>query len=744
MGVKAGVISIDIDAGTAKFLVDMDKSNAKLAEFGKSAQQSGLHVVSSMQASSAAIRLLENPLGNNLRAVERFISMMPGLSGVLKNAFPIVGLVAFGDILIKLGKSAFDFYKKMEEAPQRMATAFNSLNQPLQLTNDELTLANDKLGNAIAKLEGKPQNGALVALDETRVMADRLAESLDRDLDRIQKVMAENKTPWYQLLTPGTSDADKRAGQLRSQVASDKGNPAAQSQDFQHELQNVQSDLMKALEANAPHSVSGINAGSTQGGSATAEVARLREYAAQYQSEIDRIAAEQKQSAQTQVKDKLEAGKANAEAIKQAGEKQASAQRQADEDAIAAMKSDHDVSTAELIAFYEKRKGVDAGNLEYQHGITDKLGALRQEERKQVEGDAKPIQEYAEKIHEAYRDVQRSIDETAHKFEDYGYQAARAMEKSDAADKITSPLNQNLRSGASVKLGTQTFQYPGILPPGQSQTPITSAMEAGSTVGSVGSQIGTLQRQLSLQKEINQPIAAQLETRKQILEKQMELAQIEGKSTEQLALQLSKLQAIQQLQQAQSQWKAQLTGKIGQDASGIAGGLGGGLAKGIIDGKGIGKDIKSSLTGIGKEMLGDVLSKSVEQMVIAITGQTIATNAQTIATWALEAATYVAGLLGFADGGSPPVGRPSIVGERGPELFVPTTAGQIIPNHMLSGAGGYGNRVGPSYSGSSHSFSIGDIHVHGITDPDEFVHHVARKLPNVLKSTSGVFGPTNR
>ena len=38
----------------------------------------------------------------------------------------------------------------------------------------------------------------------------------------------------------------------------------------------------------------------------------------------------------------------------------------------------------------------------------------------------------------------------------------------------------------------------------------------------------------------------------------------------------------------------------------------------------------------------------------------------------------------FADGGEPPVGVPSLVGERGAELFVPRTAGTIIPNHQLS------------------------------------------------------------
>ncbi len=43
------------------------------------------------------------------------------------------------------------------------------------------------------------------------------------------------------------------------------------------------------------------------------------------------------------------------------------------------------------------------------------------------------------------------------------------------------------------------------------------------------------------------------------------------------------------------------------------------------------------------------------------------------------------GLLGFANGGRPPVGRPSIVGEKGPELFVPDKAGTIIPNHAMGG-----------------------------------------------------------
>jgi len=50
----------------------------------------------------------------------------------------------------------------------------------------------------------------------------------------------------------------------------------------------------------------------------------------------------------------------------------------------------------------------------------------------------------------------------------------------------------------------------------------------------------------------------------------------------------------------------------------------------------------------------------------------------------------IGGFLGigglFANGGRPPVGIPSVVGEKGPELFVPDRSGTIIPNSQLGGS----------------------------------------------------------
>ena len=44
-------------------------------------------------------------------------------------------------------------------------------------------------------------------------------------------------------------------------------------------------------------------------------------------------------------------------------------------------------------------------------------------------------------------------------------------------------------------------------------------------------------------------------------------------------------------------------------------------------------------------------------------------------------------IRGFEKGGRPAVGQPAIVGEAGPELFIPDQAGTVVPNNQL-GMGG--------------------------------------------------------
>ena len=92
------------------------------------------------------------------------------------------------------------------------------------------------------------------------------------------------------------------------------------------------------------------------------------------------------------------------------------------------------------------------------------------------------------------------------------------------------------------------------------------------------------------------------------------------------------------------------------------------------------------------------LAKSIIQDMIAIQMKAAASNFLSSmfgSMFGMRANPYqpaaMTGVPGYADGGSPAVGQASIVGERGPELFVPRTAGNIIPNHALSGMGGTTN-----------------------------------------------------
>lgn len=68
--------------------------------------------------------------------------------------------------------------------------------------------------------------------------------------------------------------------------------------------------------------------------------------------------------------------------------------------------------------------------------------------------------------------------------------------------------------------------------------------------------------------------------------------------------------------------------------------------------------------------------------------QSNGTQTQQTQVPAWQQALQVAGTLGpmvmgFAEGGNPPVGQPSIVGEKGPEVFVPNQPGTVLPHGFL-------------------------------------------------------------
>ena len=306
------------------------------------------------------------------------------------------------------------------------------------------------------------------------------------------------------------------------------------------------------------------------------------------------------------------------------------------------------------------------------------------------------------------------------------------------------------------------------------------------TVDMRKSAIAEEQRLLNMAELMDVPLGTQLQLREEILQKQIDLKAAQGQS---VSAELQALDALQSQMDRMSQKSAGIAPmlrNLREVGASIPGRLGGALAGGVTSGspgKAIGQEVRGALQGIGRDLLGIAFQAAIQRMVVSLglntlantvlkfvfggaavtqiantaavlantvgqgvltvsNGILIASNAAlTTAVLALTAATVVDAIIPFADGGRPPLGVPSIVGERGPEMFIPDQAGRIVPNHMLMGGAGLSF---PSAFSSSGGISIGSITANGVNNPREFVREVARQLPAYLKSTNPKYSPASR
>lgn len=213
--------------------------------------------------------------------------------------------------------------------------------------------------------------------------------------------------------------------------------------------------------------------------------------------------------------------------------------------------------------------------------------------------------------------------------------------------------------------------------------------------------------------------------------------------------------------------------------------IGPAIAQGVFgshkQGENVGAQIEKALKNVGQQLFGSLITTAIKQLVTqlaattavqtvlhaigitqataltantaAVAANTAALAAQATASGGGGVASALEGLAGFglfAGGGDPPVGVASIVGENGPELFIPHSAGTIIPaGQFASGTGGPGALGLPSISGvaAGSSAHVGEMHfhAHGMTDSKTFIDQVMREIPGKLKSIGGpAFSPLSR
>lgn len=90
-----------------------------------------------------------------------------------------------------------------------------------------------------------------------------------------------------------------------------------------------------------------------------------------------------------------------------------------------------------------------------------------------------------------------------------------------------------------------------------------------------------------------------------------------------------------------------------------------------------GKKLQDVLSDLGKDLEKILLHNLITQPLGDAISGLFKTKTSGSSTGGIL--SIIGGLFGFAGGGSPPVGVPSIVGEEGPELFVPRESGTVLP-----------------------------------------------------------------
>jgi len=316
---------------------------------------------------------MENPLGNNIRAIERLISQSKFLSGVLKAAFPIVGAIAIGAMVAKLGSEVGAFITKVNQMPAAITKGFASLDLAATTSVDELQLTNDALQNSINKLQGKPQNNLKIVFDDAKIAADKLATSIEGDNDKLNELLSKDHlSAWAFLLgKAGTADREgtvkyygnqqDEAGYRYQQAIHnhDDAGAAKALQDLHNsqnsELKNVQSDLTKRQSV-------------TEGPNNDANMAIDRGVATNILAEQNREEAQLTNADLTAKNKKLEAAKAASAAFKEAQKKAAEEQMQQWESDNSDWKALQDRSLLDNAAWWKaKLSTLSTGALNYRN-----------------------------------------------------------------------------------------------------------------------------------------------------------------------------------------------------------------------------------------------------------------------------------------------------------------------------------------------------------------------------------------
>lgn len=731
---KAGTgVASAFSAGASTATPAIDSVGAAVAEL--SAAQTGLavsteeanaalgHQVSQLQATSGAIRVA---LGEqSIRAAERFLSIIPGIGTALQYAFPVIGAIALTEAVSRVADKATGLKAAEDELARSTREADDAFGHMVS-TIDQINV--ERITRELGAAAGQ-KSKALMLGAEARDASQEI-EGLRNKI----KLLAEDSASIANhpiLLVPhfGGQFADAAGKQIQAigeQIDALNAKIIERSKQSDAALEESQQTRVKDAGQLSAARISAEESQNTR----LVEMAKLtadQDIAATHRSVAAGIAAmhDREAAAVATAEEEVRVAKETAdrtEAINRAARDRSIVTIQQKAGAESAGKTPTEAADIQIKAQGEIAAARDA----YDKQQIESAGRVAEAEGKLADAQAERARKTAEVQASEWEKSYDAITKAAKETSDA---QARAVEKqietNARVDEIQERGAGNVRS---IGAGAQKVQLEA---------------QYGAQVSHTRQQeIAYLTRIAALENQINSAKLVGLAEAQQEAEAagdRVKAAELQVQLNEEAA-RLHAQAANSQAQTAATLQRQSLGSQLGATAQQGVGQLSNALAKGIVDGgKGLGKDIRQSLAGIGKEMLGDILKQSMEQLVIAITGNTIATNINTLWT---QIQALAAKIPFFAGGTDSAPGGFAMVGEKGPEIVNLPRGSQVVPNHAIKR---YADGVGYS-SSSSSSQSFGDMHfhAHGMSNPDQFIDHVMRKLPNKLKARSSSFSPYSR
>src|ERR1035441_2212458 len=185
---------IKLQANTAQLEGALKKVQGDLDELRAKAEESGSGFESSMGSSTGAVRLLSHELGVPLpRELSKLIGQIPVVGDAFSTMLPLIGVVAAVAIIGKL----IEKHEEVANAARHAAEATELFSQKEDQFVTAAHIANLKLEDQIAKLEGRPENNQLlIAMLEVKDATDKLAGSFAEDFAKIDKVLDDQLGFW--------------------------------------------------------------------------------------------------------------------------------------------------------------------------------------------------------------------------------------------------------------------------------------------------------------------------------------------------------------------------------------------------------------------------------------------------------------------------------------------------------------------------------------------------------------------